>query len=272
MAVTFSSGSSSTDVGSVLGVLSSVVERLNCTMETVNKMDAKLDTKFGGLERRMDQLIGFHQVRLDKHDVELASQRQLLEDLRTEITLLRGGSTDGPPRSASPFDSPSVGWSASSNDWQPQHVLVRGWAPFGSCPSAKIDRVECKKLLEDLLQLLPDCFRNQDVVRASFAANYHLVLGVKGGGWNHCKEIRDVLGLIVQQNGMRIRGHDLRVSVELSPRKKVMLSNMFRAESFLKQRGVSAEIYSLYPKSCKILNKVTNEDLGETPSGSHVWM
>ena len=109
---------------SVLGVLSSLVERLNSTMETVNKMDtkldAKLDTKFGGLERRMDQMIGFHQFQLDKHDVELASQRQLLEDLRTEITLLRGGSTDGPSGSGSPCDSPSVRWSASSNDWQPQ--------------------------------------------------------------------------------------------------------------------------------------------------------
>ena len=93
MAVTSSSVPSSTDVGSVLGLLSSLIERLNSTMEIVNKKGTKLDdklySKFGGLERRMDQMIGFHQIRLDKHDVELASQRQLLEDLRTEIILLR---------------------------------------------------------------------------------------------------------------------------------------------------------------------------------------
>ena len=195
-------------------LLSSLVERLNSTKEIVSKMDskldAKLDTKFGGLERRMDHMIGFHQLRLDKHDVELASQRQLLEDLRTEITLLRRGSTDGSSGSGSPCVSPSsVEWSASSNDWKPQNVLVRGWQPFGSRPSAKIDRVQYKKLSEDLLNLLPDCLRNQVVVGAPFAANYQLVLGVKGGGWDQCKEIRDVLSLEVQHNGMRIRGHDL---------------------------------------------------------------
>ena len=32
-------------------------------------------------------------------------------------------------------------------------------------------RVEYKKLSEDLLKLLPDCFRNQVVVRVPFAAN-----------------------------------------------------------------------------------------------------
>ena len=48
-----------------------------------------LEKKFDGLERRMDQVLGVHQTRLDKHDAELASQRQLLEDLKTEITLLR---------------------------------------------------------------------------------------------------------------------------------------------------------------------------------------
>ena len=149
MAVTPSSGSSSTDVDirasskrgflgveSVLELLSSLIERLNETMETVNKMDtkldAKLDTKFGGLERRMDQMIRLHQIGLDKHDAELASQRQLLQDLRTEITLLRGGSTlAGPPGSDSLCVSPSsVGLSASLYDWQPHGVwLGTLWLP-----------------------------------------------------------------------------------------------------------------------------------------------
>ena len=52
-------------------------------------INANLDTKLTGLERRMDQVVGIHQVRLDKHDAELDSQRQLLEELRSEIRLLR---------------------------------------------------------------------------------------------------------------------------------------------------------------------------------------
>ena len=47
-----------------------------------------------------------------------------------------------------------------------------------------------------------------------------------------------------------------------------MLSNKFRAESFLKKKGVSAEHCTLCNRSS---NKTTNEDLGETPRGSSVW-
>ena len=50
-----------------------------------------------------------------------------------------------------------------------------------------------------------------------------------------------------------------------------MMRNMYRAESFLKMKGVDLENYSLCSNGCKILNKLTNEDLGETPKGSNVW-
>ena len=93
------------------------------------KLDAKLDAKFDGLERRMDQMIGRHQMRLDKHDAELASQRHLLEDLRTEITLLRGGFTGaGPSGSDSLCVSPSaVGLSAMIGPLSPYSRDVRIW-------------------------------------------------------------------------------------------------------------------------------------------------
>ena len=51
---------------------------------------AKLD----GFERKMDQVLGLHQTRLDKHDAQLESQRQSLEDLKTEVSLLRKSSFD----------------------------------------------------------------------------------------------------------------------------------------------------------------------------------
>ena len=100
---------------------------------------------------------------------------------------------------------------------------------------------------------------------------YQLMLGVKGGGWDQRKEVRDAVSLEVQHTGLQVRGHELRVSVETSPRKEVMMRNMYRAESFLKKKGVNPENYTLCSKGCKILNKLTNEDLGETSKGSDVW-
>ena len=50
------------DVETDPGVLSSLIEQLNKTAETVSKLDtkldAKLDSKFEGWERRMEQMIG----------------------------------------------------------------------------------------------------------------------------------------------------------------------------------------------------------------------
>ena len=220
----------------------------------------RMDTKFGRFERKVDQVLGLHQTRLDKHVTELASQRQLLEDLLTEVSLLRESGTGlGRMDSDPPSDTPSPVGSSSVSLYEryPQIVQVRGWAPFGSRPAAKIDRIEFEKLTEDLLSMLPTCLQNQVVVRAPFAAFFQLVLGIKG----------DALSAGIEHRGLMVKGQLLRVSVELSPRKKSTLSNIFRAES-LKKKGVSAEKYTLCPRSCKILDKSTNEDFGETPKGS----
>ena len=51
------------------------------------RLDARLDTRFGGFERRIEQVLGIHQTRCK-------IVRQLLEDLRSEVGLLRKSSVD----------------------------------------------------------------------------------------------------------------------------------------------------------------------------------
>ena len=95
----------------------------------------KLDTKLDGFERKIDQVLGLHQTRLDKHDAERNSQRQLLEDLKTEVSLLRKNSFDtGRMSCDTSSDTASTVGSSPQSEWCPQNVLVRGWAPR---PSSK---------------------------------------------------------------------------------------------------------------------------------------
>ena len=61
-------------------LLSALSQMLDCKLDGLKRemdlgLDTKLDTKFDGWERRMDQVLGLHQVRLDKHDTELQAQR-----------------------------------------------------------------------------------------------------------------------------------------------------------------------------------------------------
>ena len=46
------------------------------------------------MSEELNMVLGLRQARLDKHDAELCSQRQLLEDLRSEISLLRKSGVD----------------------------------------------------------------------------------------------------------------------------------------------------------------------------------
>ena len=220
----------------------------------------------------MDQVMGVHQVRLDKHDAELESQRQLLEDLRSEIRLFRHeGLRHAKQANDSSSDTSSTADSFTPAEWCPKSVLVRGWAPFGAAASCKIDRIEYKKAANELLSCLPLALRNNVMVRAPYAANHQITFGVKGdGGWESCRAVQLALSAGIESNAIEVRGHELKVSIELSPHKKSTLRNMFRAESFLKKIGTHSESHTLCHKSSKILSQ-TNEELGGTPKGSSAW-
>ena len=145
-------------------------DRLNKNLDA--KSDVTLDKKFDGVERRMEQVLGVHQTSLDKHDAELASQRQFLEYLKTEVSVLG----------------------------------FRGLTLRASLPRRWGRR--------------PNCFRNQVVVRALLAANFQFLLGIKGGGWDQCREIRDVLGAGTEHHGKQMRGHAPRVSAKFTKKTK----------------------------------------------------
>ena len=258
--------------------VSALMERMDQRLDANERrielrMDERLDTN----ERRIEQVLGLHQVRLDKHDVELSAQRRLLEDLRSEIGDFRKSGIE-PSRQFNEQSSETPSTVGSTNfsglgEWCPRTVLVRGWAPFGSPASQKIDRVEYKKVANELLSCLPHSLQNNVTVRAPFAANFQISFGLKnGGGFNSCRAVQEALSAGVESNMITVRGHGLKVSIEKSQRQRTTLSNMHRAAAFLRKSGVSSESYILCHKSSRILSTMTKEDLGETPKGSNFWV
>ena len=126
---------------------------------------------------------------------------------------------------------------------------MRGWAPFGSPASHKIDRIENKKVANELLSCVPLSLQNNVVVRAPFDANYQISFGIKdGGGWESCRAVQEALISGIESNMIDVRGSLVKVSI------------------------VKSESYLLCPKSCKILSTDTNEDLGETPKCCNAWV
>ena len=158
-------------------------------------------------------------------------------------------------------------------EWCRKTVLVRGWAPFGSPASQKIDPIEYKKVANEFLSCLPHCLQNNVMVRAPFAANFQISFGLKdGGGWDSCRAVQEALIAVWRLTWLMCVVIPSRSRLELSPHRKTTLTNMFRAETFLKKSGVNPEFFLLCPKSCKVLARWSNEDLGETPKGSNAWV
>ncbi len=157
--------------------VSALMERMDQRLDANERrielrMDERLDTN----ERRIEQVLGLHQVRLDKHDVEFSAQRRLLEDLRSEIGDFRRSGTE-PSRQLNDQSSETPSTVGSTNfsgpgEWCPRTVLVRGWAPFGSPASQKIDRVEYKKVANELLSCLPHSLQNNVSCPCSFCCEF----------------------------------------------------------------------------------------------------
>ena len=236
------------EVESAPSWVSALMERMDQRLDANERrielrMDERLDTN----ERRIEQVLGLHQVRLDKHDVELSAQRRLVEGLQSEIGDFRRSSAEQCRQfSEQSSETSSTAGSTNSGEWCPRTVLVRGWAPFGSPASQKIDRVEYKKVANELLSCLPHSLQNSVMVRAPFAANFQISFGLKdGGGFDLCRAVQEALIAGVESNMITVRGHELKVSIEQSPRKKITSSNMHRAAAFLKKSGVSPESYLL---------------------------
>ena len=103
--------------------------------------------------------------------------------------------------------------------------------------------------------------------RPPYLANHQVTFSVKGGGWDVCAEIRDTLSNAFAASDFKIKGSSATVGVETSPRRKIMLRNLFKAEAFLKAQSIRTEICG---RSCKLLSEAMVE-LGETKRSQEVW-
>ena len=142
---------------------------------------------------------------------EISAQRRQLEELRSEIGDFRKSGTE-PGRQFNDHSSEtpsSVGSTSFSGpgDWCPRTVLVRGWAPFGSPAAQKIDRVEYKKVANELTVLFASQPAKQCYCPCLFCREFSDFIWLKnGGGFNSCRAVQEALSAGVEANMITVRG------------------------------------------------------------------
>ena len=98
----------------------------------IERMDQRLDANGRRIEHPIDERLDANE-HFRRNDVEQSRQ---FGDLSSDTSSTAGSSN-----------------SSAQAEWCPRTVLVRGWAPFGSPASQKIDRIEYKKVAKELLWL-----------------------------------------------------------------------------------------------------------------------
>ena len=180
-----------------------------------------------------------------------------------------GASTSGQAVSLSGLST--VSSMGGNTEWTPKTVLVRGWAPFGAPPSAKLNKVDYKCAGERLRDFLPLALKAQVSLAAPFALNHQVSFIVRDASSDLCHRIREALQDGIARNDYVIKGVAPRVAVELSPRKRVLVKNMFRALDALKAANIQEDKYDVCHRACQLFALPSYGMLGSTPAGGSQW-
>ena len=225
--------------------------------------------------------------RLDAQDKELGNQKELmaalrasLEDLRAELrgpgsgggSSSSGDSRGWPSSGGGGGGGPSLGGAAQSKGsansgggagaFEPRHVYVRGWAPFGARADAKLDRTGYGIKAGELQRMLPEDMRVACQTLPGYALNHQITFKVVGGA-RMCYAIVDMLRLKVEEHQFLVNGKAVKVSVELSPERRQSVAAFFHSLERVEREITDKERYETCPRGLKFYEKPCWEIIGE---------
>ena len=205
------------------------------------------------VRRACDEQIAEHREETRNRLDELARS---LEDLRAEVRAERAAAPSGAAAS-SDVAGPSPAEPAAAYGqagFVPSRIYVRGWAPFGSPKGAKITKQEAKVLQDALLQALPQAQRAKVVAEEPYVLNWQIVFRLRAPSRCFADELVDVWRTYVNTQELRVRGQAVRISMELSPGRRALYSEFFKAWDEAKA-GIGEDRLEACTKSCQLYLK-----------------
>ena len=148
---------------------------------------------------------------------------------------------------------------------------MRGFAPFGCGPGQKLSRVEYKAAVQELVDMVPKALQTTFRPAPPFAQNHQIALQVLQPTWDRCQELKEALAAAAEARNFRIKGQQPRFQVEMSPKRKHLCQNLFRAVDALKHLGFQEEKYEICGRGLKPYALPGYEPLGATPPTTSQW-
>ena len=118
--------------------------------------------------------------------------------------------------------------------------------------------------------MLPAHLARQCRATVPFATNHQLCLAV-GGGQRACREVADALQQKMLEKNYKVKGFEIKASVETSPSRRTDCKLFFSACEFLVHHKIPEGHIKLCQKGLKIYDSRSYELVGQAKAGRWIW-
>jgi len=157
--------------------------------------------------------------------------------------------------------------------WRPTTLLLRGWAPYGSDPKAKITKIEYMQIAKKLENAIGDEYKRHIQVPAPYALSYQIMVRLVDVNDLQAATIKARIEQWIEEDSIKVKGTRPRVAWETSPLRRRMVAEYFAARAALAAKGVDMEREVLLcDRGLKIYSAESLAIVGEcSAAGSWVW-
>ena len=161
----------------------------------------------------------------------------------------------------------TVSRGASSNEWQPQFIYVRGFSPQSD--KNEIDKQSCQAYCEQFLSKLPDKLKKTCRYVNRFESNYQLTFRVQGGLFV-CQDVANAFRDFIETENFKINDRNIFVTIQVSPQMTKWRAKLGQAkDQTVKALGEDA-VKACY-HGLKLCTQPGLEVLGEVRRDTEVW-
>ena len=141
-----------------------------------------------------------------------------------------------------------------SKPFAPSRIFVRGWAPYGSSTTSRINEAAAIQLQEKVLQLLPQARRHHLEAEKPYFSNYQVAFRIKDPDLRRDTAMLRDWREALEASPIHIRGNEIKISMEASPLRKKQYQGFVQAKRLLEEKD-KQDITHACGRTCTIYHK-----------------
>jgi hypothetical protein len=257
-------------------MLASITAAIRTEGEQTRKEVGILSERIANMEGMSGRVIAIEE-KFEVFSATLESLQRELHEIKLEKSAPRGSGSSNVSTNIGGSAS-TLQWGNSANSqsvasaWTPSTALIRGFSPYNSGASTRLNKVDTVAAAAKILELLPPQERKLFRPLPPFVSNYQLQFQVAASAESSVvRAALEVWNEAITAKEHLINGHAVKASLEASPRRKLQYRNVNAAMEALIKAGVGKEKFEICHRSLQLVGSISHECVGSTPYASGTW-